>query len=76
MISDPLLLFHISDLHFGLEDRAALAWCKACPVTDECLQAQLAVEPHGRDMRHGIFGATTPLDRYRTWLDERARAAA
>lgn len=29
MISDPLLLFHISDLHFGLEDRAALAWCRA-----------------------------------------------
>ena len=53
----------------------ALAWCKTCPVTDECLQAQLAVEPHGLDMRYGVFGATTPLDRYRTWLDKRARAA-
>ena len=23
-------LFHISDLHFGLEDRAALAWFEDC----------------------------------------------
>ena len=23
-------LFHISDLHFGLEDRAALAWFREC----------------------------------------------
>lgn len=54
----------------------ALAWCKACPVVDECLQAHLAVEPIGRDMRHGIYGGTTPLDRYRAWLNERARVAA
>jgi 3',5'-cyclic AMP phosphodiesterase CpdA len=25
-MADPLVLFHLSDIHFGLEDRAALAW--------------------------------------------------
>ena len=54
----------------------ALAWCKACPVIDECLQAQLAVEPIGRDMRHGIYGGTLPDQRYRAYLDERERVAA
>ncbi len=26
----PLRLFHLSDIHFGLEDRAALAWAERC----------------------------------------------
>ncbi len=28
MADDPLLLFHLSDIHFGLEDRRALDWVK------------------------------------------------
>lgn len=28
-MAEPLLLFHVSDLHFGLEDRTALAWVAA-----------------------------------------------
>jgi hypothetical protein len=28
------LLFHISDLHFGLEDPAALAWFADCEVRE------------------------------------------
>jgi len=28
MTSEPTRLFHLSDIHFGLEDRAALAWVK------------------------------------------------
>lgn len=27
---DPLRLFHLSDIHFGLEDTRALDWAKAC----------------------------------------------
>lgn len=57
----------------------ALAWCEACPVAAECLEAELAVEPMSLDMRHGIYGGTSPDDRhraYRSELDERARAAA
>lgn len=59
----------------------ALAWCKACPVVTECLEAQLAVEPTSLDMRHGVYGGTLPGDRhsaYRAELSraERARAAA
>ena len=59
----------------------ALAWCKACPVVDECLQAELAVEPTSLLLRHGVYGGTLPGDRhsaYRAELyrAERARAAA
>ena len=30
----PTVLFHLSDIHFGLEDRRALAWVERC-ITDE-----------------------------------------
>lgn len=30
MYSGPLRLFHLSDIHFGLEDRRALAWVEQC----------------------------------------------
>lgn len=57
----------------------ALAWCKACPVVNECLKAELAVEPTSLDMRHGVYGGTLPGDRHRAYRAEqyeRARAAA
>src|SRR3546814_1051838 len=30
MYSGPLKLFHLSDIHFGLEDHRALTWVKQC----------------------------------------------
>jgi 3',5'-cyclic AMP phosphodiesterase CpdA len=30
MFSGPIKLFHLSDIHFGLEDRDALAWVEGC----------------------------------------------
>ena len=30
MRSGPIKLFHLSDIHFGLEDREALAWVEDC----------------------------------------------
>lgn len=32
--AEPIRLFHLSDIHFGLEDRAALAWVKDCIAAD------------------------------------------
>ena len=32
MRQGPVKLFHISDIHFGLEDRQALAWVEDCIV--------------------------------------------
>lgn len=29
-MADPLVLFHLSDIHFGLEDNVALDWVKDC----------------------------------------------
>jgi 3',5'-cyclic AMP phosphodiesterase CpdA len=29
-MADPIVLFHLSDIHFGLEDRNALAWVERC----------------------------------------------
>jgi 3',5'-cyclic AMP phosphodiesterase CpdA len=33
-MADPLVLFHLSDIHFGLEDRRALAWVEQCIATE------------------------------------------
>lgn len=29
-MTEPIVLFHLSDVHFGLEDRRALAWAEDC----------------------------------------------
>lgn len=34
-MTTPLTLFHISDLHFGLEDRAALGWVEAAVAREQ-----------------------------------------
>ncbi|HVR90083.1 MAG TPA: metallophosphoesterase [Novosphingobium sp.] len=34
-MADPLVLFHLSDIHFGLEDRRALDWVAACIVNEQ-----------------------------------------
>lgn len=46
--------------------RSLLRVCAECPVKDECLEAALAFEGDApRDMRHGIWGGTTPGQRHR-----------
>ncbi len=44
-------------------ERAAIAWCERCPVRQECLEYALVTE--SRDMRYGVWGGTTPLQRQR-----------
>ena len=34
MRASPLRLFHLSDIHFGLEDRRALAWAEHCIASE------------------------------------------
>ncbi|MET1756885.1 metallophosphoesterase [Novosphingobium sp. RD2P27] len=34
MRSGPIKLFHVSDIHFGLEDREALAWVEDCIASE------------------------------------------
>ena len=29
-MAEPITLFHLSDIHFGLEDRRALEWVETC----------------------------------------------
>ncbi len=53
-------------------ERAAIAWCERCPVQAECLDYAMAHE--SRDMRHGIWGGTTPLQRQR--IGKKGRGAA
>ncbi len=52
--------------------KAAIAWCFRCPVQVECLEYALAHE--SRDMRHGVWGGTTPLQRQR--IGKKGRGAA
>ena len=53
--------------------QAAFALCDACPVARECLTEVLAWE-HGlpMTMRHGVYAATTPAQRWA--FDVRGRA--
>ncbi len=53
-------------------ERAAIAWCERCPVQQECLDYAMAHE--SRDMRHGVWGGTTPLQRQR--IGKRGKGAA
>ncbi|MCX9146905.1 metallophosphoesterase family protein [Erythrobacter sp. WG] len=54
MTSEPTRLFHLSDIHFGLEDRAALAWVK---------REIAAKRPHAV----AITGDHTMRARHREW---------
>ncbi len=53
-------------------ERAAIAWCERCPVQQACLEYALAHE--SRDMRHGVWGGTTPLQRQR--IGKKGKGAA
>jgi 3',5'-cyclic AMP phosphodiesterase CpdA len=52
----PLTLFHVSDLHFGAEDRAALDWF-ARGVTDVCPDAVICTGDLTMRARHHEFAA-------------------
>ncbi len=53
-------------------ERAAIAWCERCPVQVECLEYAMAHE--SRDMRHGVWGGTTPAQRQR--IGKKGKGAA
>jgi 3',5'-cyclic AMP phosphodiesterase CpdA len=54
-MSKPLVLFHFSDIHFGLEDRRALAWAEQCIARDKpvaiCVTGDLTMRARQREFR-------------------------
>jgi 3',5'-cyclic AMP phosphodiesterase CpdA len=54
-MSNPLVLFHFSDIHFGLEDRRALAWAEECIVRERpaavCITGDLTMRARHREFR-------------------------
>jgi 3',5'-cyclic AMP phosphodiesterase CpdA len=53
MSPPPLRLFHISDIHFGLEDRRALAWVEECIARETpaaiCITGDLTMRARHRE---------------------------
>ena len=51
----PLTLFHLSDIHFGLEDRTALAWVERCIAAERpaavCVTGDLTMRARRREFR-------------------------
>ncbi len=54
-MSKPLVLFHFSDVHFGLEDKRALAWAEECIVREKpaaiCITGDLTMRARHREFR-------------------------
>jgi 3',5'-cyclic AMP phosphodiesterase CpdA len=54
-MSKPLVLFHFSDIHFGLEDRQALAWAEQCIVREKpaaiCITGDLTMRARHLEFR-------------------------
>jgi 3',5'-cyclic AMP phosphodiesterase CpdA len=52
-MSKPLVLFHFSDIHFGLEDRRALAWAEECILREKpaaiCITGDLTMRARHRE---------------------------
>ena len=50
-----LRLFHISDIHFGLEDERALAWVEQCIAREQpaaiCVTGDLTMRARHREFR-------------------------
>ena len=55
-MTEPLVLFHLSDIHFGLEDRRALDWVTAC-IAQEKPAAILITGDLTMRARHREFAA-------------------
>lgn len=60
-MADRHVIFHISDLHFGLEDRAALGWLEEC-ITAESPEVVAITGDLTMRARHREFAAAT------TWI--------
>lgn len=58
MSSRPLRLFHLSDIHFGLEDREALAWVER-EIAARRPDAVVITGDHTMRARHHEFAAAT-----------------
>ena len=58
MSSDRLRLFHLSDIHFGLEDRGALAWVRD-EIAAKRPAAVVITGDHTMRARHHEFAAAT-----------------
>jgi predicted phosphodiesterase len=58
MTSDPVRLFHLSDIHFGLEDREALAWVKR-EIAAKRPDAVVITGDHTMRARHREWDAAT-----------------
>jgi len=58
MTFDPLRLFHLSDIHFGLEDRVALDWVRREIATTRP-DAVVITGDHTMRARHHEFAAAT-----------------
>jgi 3',5'-cyclic AMP phosphodiesterase CpdA len=54
-MTEPLRLFHISDIHFGLEDERALAWVEECIAREQpagiCITGDLTMRARQREFR-------------------------
>ena len=49
----------------------AIRLCHQCPLAIHCLEMAMDLEPPGYKMRAGIFGGTTPQQRYRIGLSRK-----
>ena len=53
MTAAKTVLFHLSDIHFGLEDRAALAWVERCIEAEQpaaiCITGDLTMRARHRE---------------------------
>ena len=58
MTFDPLRLFHLSDIHFGLEDRVALDWVRR-EIASTRPDAVVITGDHTMRARHHEFAAAT-----------------
>jgi len=58
MYSGPIKLFHLSDIHFGLEDREALAWVEQCIAREKPHAVAITGDLTMR-ARHREFAAAT-----------------
>ncbi|MCL9997972.1 MAG: metallophosphoesterase [Erythrobacter sp.] len=58
MTSSPLTLFHLSDIHFGLEDKRALAWVRE-EIAVRRPDAVIITGDHTMRARHHEFAAAT-----------------
>lgn len=66
---DPEMWFP-DDADVGTQDEA-IQLCHQCPLAIHCLEMAMDLEPPGYKMRSGIFGGTTPHQRYRIGLSRK-----